>query len=723
MKEARQNPVSPFRFRRWSRCRYAAFSSLKTCVSIGVLSLACSILSLKAQPVLFQGSTGTVSTALAASAASTAGSGRQAGAEGTTAWEAPDTAMAVIKLSEVNVQGEKRHPLPPMIQKFSALSFQDIQQAGVQNLQDILRSLPGVDIRSRGPENVQADVLLRGGTFDQAAVLLDGVDLSDPQTGHHLLNLPLPLSAVQRIEMWQGAGAWPYGVAPLTGAVNFIPRPLGGTYATLSASGGMYGYYQAEGSAQYSHKAWSVAADAGHTASDGYTDNTDFRITQALVRLGYNRPEKFGTIKLSLGFVDKQFGAQNFYSTRYREQFEKTKTFLSILQYSKVWGSWRVEARAYWRQHHDRYDLFRYAENAPDWYGGPNAHRSDVVGIGATAAHAWAKGGTTSFGLNYRYEHIFSNNLGHTLPEVAAGETGEAGAEAYPGKPVPFEKGLFYTKSALRQVASGFVQHNYVSPNEKWKLAAGVLVNGSSDFGAAVFGGASATYRWHPAWAWSPFVNHAYRLPTFTDLYYTSATQLGNADLKPEQAVTAETDLRWRKGAFSARAGVFYRYGFRIIDWVRSSGEELWQAQNLTRLHTVGAEASFAYTPDIPYLRRVSLDYTYLFVSKSVGAFHSLYATDYLRNSLSLSIDHGIYRSLGACWDFILNDRAGTYLDEQSVETRYKPYVLCNLRLYWSRPRYELFVTASNLFNIKYFDLGNLPQAGIWVKAGAKLKL
>lgn len=291
------------------------------------------------------------------------------------------------------------------------------------------------------------------------------------------------------------------------------------------------------------------------------------------------------------------------------------------------------------------------------------------------------------------------------------------------GRPVPFERGLLYDKSALRQVASGFVQHNYVSRNEKWKLAAGVLVNGSSDFGAAVFGGASAAYRWHPAWAWSLFVNHAYRLPTFTDLYYTSATQMGNAALKPEQAVTAETDLRWRKGPFSARAGVFYRYGFRIIDWVRFSGEEQWHARNLTRLHTIGAEVSFAYTPDLPYLRSVRLDYTYLSVSKSVGELHSLFATDYLRNSLSLSIDHGIYRSLGASWEFLLNDRAGTYLDGQSVERRYKPYVLCNLRLYWSRPRYELFVTASNLFNIQYFDLGNIPQAGIWIKAGAKLKL
>ncbi|MDE5574897.1 MAG: TonB-dependent receptor plug domain-containing protein [Bacteroidales bacterium] len=632
------------------------------------------------------------------------------------AQEYPDTVFDAVQLAQVEVRGQKRHPLSPLVQKLSALSSQDIQQAGVQNFQDLLRILPGVDIRSRGSENVQADLQMRGGNFDQCAVLLDGIDLSDPQTGHYALDLPLPMAALNRVEAWQGAGAWPYGIAPFSGAVNFIPTPLGGTYLELTASGGMYGYYQIEGHAQYSRKAWSVAADAGHSASNGYTDNTDFKITQALVRLGYNRPEKAGTFKLSFGFADKRYGAQNFYSARYRQQYDKTKTFLAILQYSKVWRNWRLEGCAYWRQHHDRYDLFRYPSSAPEWYAGPNFHRTDVVGIGFTAAYAWLRGGTTTFGINYRYEHIFSNNLGLPMPEVTQ--------QGSLGKPVPFEKNAFYTKSGLRQVANGFVQHNYRSANGKWKITAGLLLNGSPDFGVSLFGGASASYCWHPYWEWSVFVNHAYRLPTFTDLYYTSTTQQGNPNLKPEQAVTAETGLHWHLGAFlRAGAQVFYRYGFRIIDWVRQSGEEKWYSRNLTRLQTTGTEITFSYTPNIPYLRSIGLDYVFLFVGKKSGDNHSLSVTDYLRNHLSLTVEHGIYSSLGASWEFILNDRAGTYLNENSEETRYKPYVLCNLRLYWNRPRYEVFVTASNLFNLKYCDLGNIPQAGIWVKGGVKLRL
>lgn len=695
MKETRRNPILSVRFRRWSQCGYAIFASRKARVSIGVLSLACfTILNLKAQTALLQ-ETEVLSFALEAEE------------------ESPDTVLGAVQLAQVEVQGQKRHPLPPLVQKLSALSSQDIRQAGVQNFQDLLRILPGVDICSRGSENVQADLQMRGGTFDQCAVLLDGVDLSDPQTGHYALDLPLPMMAIDRIEAWQGAGAWTYGIAPFSGAVNFIPTPLGGTYLELSASGGMYGYYQTEGHAQYSRKAWSVAADVGHSASRGYAENTDFKITQALVRVGYNRPEKTGTFKLSLGFADKRYGAQSFYSARYKQQSDQTKTFLAILQYSKTWRNWRVEGRAYWRQHHDRYDLFRYPASAPEWYSGPNFHRTDVAGIGFTAAYAWPRGGTTTFGINYRHEHIFSNNLGIWMPKVAN--------HASPGKPVPFEKDAFYTKSGLRQLANGFVQHNYHSKNKKWKLAAGLLLNGSPDFGASLFGGASANYRWHPCWEWSVFVNHAYRLPTFTDLYYTSASQQGNPALKPEQAVTVETGVHWHRESLRAGIKAFYRYGFRIIDWVRQSGEEKWYARNLTRLQTTGVEATFSYTPDIPYLRRIGVDYAFLLVGKHSGNYHSLYVTDYLRNHLSLTVEHGIYASLGACWEFILNDRAGTYLNEENRETRYKPYLLCNLRLYWKRPRYEAFVTASNLFNLKYCDLGNIPQAGIWVKGGVKL--
>ncbi|MEG2666623.1 MAG: TonB-dependent receptor, partial [Bacteroidales bacterium] len=170
------------------------------------------------------------------------------------------------------------------------------------------------------------------------------------------------------------------------------------------------------------------------------------------------------------------------------------------------------------------------------------------------------------------------------------------------------------------------------------------------------------------------------------------------------------------------RAGVFYRYGFEIIDWVRLAEEEVWFSRNLTKLQTVGAEVNLYYRPNIPYLHRVGFHYTYTHVSKNESKYISLYATDYLRNAFIFSLDHAIYKSLGASWELCVNDRAGTYVNTQGKETSYKPYVLCNLKLYWSCPRFEIYVMASNLFNSKYFDLGNIPQAGIWAKAGASVR-
>lgn len=75
------------------------------------------------------------------------------------------------------------------------------------SIEQVLSTLPGIDIRTRGPHGSQADVSMRGGTFDQVMICLNGIPVSDAQTGHYALNLPVPLSAIERIEVLQGAAA------------------------------------------------------------------------------------------------------------------------------------------------------------------------------------------------------------------------------------------------------------------------------------------------------------------------------------------------------------------------------------------------------------------------------------------------------------------------------------------------------------------------------------
>ncbi|MPM56762.1 hypothetical protein SDC9_103576 [bioreactor metagenome] len=100
---------------------------------------------------------------------------------------------------------------------------------------------------------------------------------------------------------------------------------------------------------------------------------------------------------------------------------------------------------------------------------------------------------------------------------------------------------------------------------------------------------------------------------------------------------------------------------------------------------------------------------------------HSLYATDFLRNKGRIFLDHKIVSKLDASWNVNFQKREGTYLDKNNVEVNYKPFSLVDLKLTWREKKFSIFAEATNLFNIKYFDLGNLDQPGIWIKSGLNI--
>ena len=69
----------------------------------------------------------------------------------------------------------------------------DIAQAPVQSINDLLKYAVGVDVRQRGPIGAQTDISIRGGTSEQIIILLNGINICDPQTGHNVMDLPIDL--------------------------------------------------------------------------------------------------------------------------------------------------------------------------------------------------------------------------------------------------------------------------------------------------------------------------------------------------------------------------------------------------------------------------------------------------------------------------------------------------------------------------------------------------
>jgi iron complex outermembrane receptor protein len=612
--------------------------------------------------------------------------------------------IANRELDGVSVTAERPPQFRSVMHVTAVITRSDIERSAAQTLADLLRSVEGVDIRARSPQGVQADLSIRGSTFDQTVILLNGVNITDPQTGHHSLDIPVNLDHVARIEVLQGPGAWTFGAAAYSGAINIITAPADTSGLAVGLAGGAYGYRNGHAAGAVAAGRLRVAASAGGSRSDGFADNTEFDMNNVYAQFRYATPG--GAVDGQFGYQDKNFGANNFYGPEYPTQFEHTRTFLSSLRYHFDRRRWGAAVTLHHRQHRDRYELFH--SNPAAWYAGPNYHRTDVAGALAQFDYI-GRFGVTTAGLHFRYEHIFSNNLGEPLGEPVAVRGEDA----------------FYTLGKTRSHYSGFLRHTVHL--QRLHATVGLMGAGNSAFGFRLYAGGNLEYDLAPQWQLAAAASNSYRLPTFTDLYYHAGQQRGSIDLKPEEAVNGELALRYRRGSWSGAALAFFRYGYRTISWVFRD-DRLWHAENSTDITTAGGELQIACAPQRRFFKRASLHYAYLYADPEWKESVS-YTIEQLTHRITGTLQHGIWRQLAAAWQLSYRQRAGSYrpydaaAGTYAAATAFAPFWLCDLKVYWSSRRCTVFVEAANLFDRHYFDFGNIPQPGRWVKAGITVKI
>nr|WP_319399455.1 TonB-dependent receptor [uncultured Carboxylicivirga sp.] len=616
-----------------------------------------------------------------------------------------------IDLEEVEVTARRSTAVYSEVGRvLHVISRKEIEELPVYSVQDLLRYAMNVDVRQRGPLGIQADVSIRGGSFDQVMVLFNGVNVTDPQTGHLSLNLPVDMQSIERVEILEGPGARVYGPGAFSGAVNFVTGSKTTNNATINAMAGEHGLYNVAANTTIKTGKLKSYAAANMANSDGYVANTDFKnhsiFYQGLLDLGAEK------LDFQIGHNDKEYGANAFYSAAYPEQFEQNKTtFASVKMTSgqKV----KVTPSLYWRRHQDRFELFR--NETPSWYTKHNYHLTDVYGANLNAVIPW-KMGKTSFGGELRSENIWSNNIGIDMDEPID---------------VPGEDAQF-TKSFERTNMSTFLEHVYTY--NQFSVSAGLLMNWNSSLGIGVdfFPGVDVSY-----WASGNVklfgsVNKSLRLPTFTDLFYDGPTNIGNPDLKPEEAVTYEVGAKYLNEWLSGQVSGFYRQSENLIDWGRLEGETEYQTRNLSDMDSYGV--SFQGHINVKALAAssplTSVDFGYSYIDQDKNApndYESVYVLDYLKHKFNVAANFQLIKKLSAGVNVQWQDREGGYQQyisaSESVAVDYAPFLLTDLRLQWTEAKYKLYVDASNLFDKTYYDLGNVPQPGRWIKAGVQVSL
>lgn len=584
------------------------------------------------------------------------------------------------------------------------INQKEIQTLPVRNIDELLETITGIDIRNRGVGNTQADISIRGGSFDQVLILLNGVNITDPQTGHHNLNIPVDLADVERIELLQGSSARLLGPNAFSGAINIVTASKQGRKVNARLTAGSFDTYSQGVSASVGTSKYSIFASASRNTSEGYIDNTDYEVKNAFAHAAY-RTKKAGEFGLQLASQMKDFGANSFYTKKFPNQFEHTQTQLAAFDWKLNVNNLKVTAQAYNRQHYDRFELFR--TNPASWYKGHNYHLTNTSGAKALAAYN-TDFGKFSLTAEQRREHIISTVLGNDLATVI---------------PNKIDTGINFTKSKTRDISN--VAFDYSLFLAKFYVSAGAAISRSNDFGLQPTWGVDLGYQIDDYTRLFTAINTAVRLPTFTDLYYSSiGTHRANPNLKPEKSSSIELGTKYQNNRFKADATVFYKMGTNIIDWVVLPGDSLTQSQNLTKLNTSGFELSVSYRADAQFIKNVGLSYAFVNQDKVAVGFDSRYALDYLRHKVTLGMQHSIYNNISANWFASYNDRNGTYTDfATSMLVEYKPYFMLNLRIKAPAKYYTVFADINNIFNANFADFGGLTQPGIHFNAGIRFHL
>ena len=463
-------------------------------------------------------------------------------------------------LKEVIVSTTKLEiPFSKNFRTVKIISSDYIKNSPASNVSDLLQEITGIDVRRRGVGGVQGDLYIRGGGFDQTLLLVDGMKMDDAQTGHHTLNMILPLYLIERIEVIKGPAARIFGQNAFNGAINIVTKDVKGEkkQIDLSLKEISYGSFEQKNISAVTkiitNKAKSLISFSNNT-SDGYRHNTDYKRNNYFVKTSFN--SKSSPIDVIASFTENKFGANGFYaSPSATEQYEETQA--SLLGVSTTINSEKlsIKPRLYWRRGQDEYI---YIRDNPSVYR--NLHKTNKVSAELSGSY-FSNSGVTGFGIDLSTVNISSNNLGEHD----------------------------------RTTVNLFVDHTFKLFDEKLVLSPGIAVSYFSDMSFHSFPGIDLGYNINSNFKLYSNIGKTFRIPTYTDLYYSDRTTIGNENLNPESATSTELGFKYNTSNFKISGAFFNRKAKNIIDYVKENENDLWNAVNIGSLKTTGFELDFRY--------------------------------------------------------------------------------------------------------------------------------
>nr|MDA3860962.1 TonB-dependent receptor [Melioribacteraceae bacterium] len=377
-----------------------------------------------------------------------------------------------------------------------------------------------------------------------------------------------------------------------------------------------------------------------------------------------------------IGYNDKSFGANSFYTTVYPLQYEHTKTTFAKVSAEFGDDNLNYSTKFYWRNNEDEFLLDK---TNPSFY--QNIHITNIYG-GEIDMHLKSSIGGTSIGGEFVYDKIESNSLGnHNRNRIGL-----------------FVEHKFPQFNNINIGVSGFMYEYSTIGRKFWP---GFELGYSATNNLNLF----ANY------------SRGFRIPTYTELFYNSPTTKGNQLLTFEETTNYEIGGKYYNSYLTVSSSIFYKTGSNIIDWVIPGPDALWTIMNIAELSTNGFEINSTIALNQLFKQKLinSLSIKYTFLNSDYTNptnYTSRYLLKYLRHQAIISLNHNLVFDVKVNWYFRYEDR---FNSESNFIT--------DLGINKSFDNFNVFVKASNLFNVDYFNFIGIPLSGRWVTAGIKFKL
>ncbi len=593
------------------------------------------------------------------------------------------------KLKEIIVaENRLQTPFSKQARNIQLITKEDIAQLPVKSVNEVLSYISGVDVRQRGPFGTQADVSIDGGSFEQTLILLNGVKISDVQTAHHSMNIPVPLAAIERIEVLKGPAARIYGINALTGAINIVTKQSEKSEVFLNVQSGsafekkdvregdgIYGGGSAQAAINLSTAKHQHLIAFGGNLYNGQRYNSETKDSKFFYQGNFQFNDK-NSVSATAGYIHNAFGASGYYAAPGdKEAFEIVETALFSLSSAHQLSSNfiihpRVSSRYNW-------DDYRYFRN--DLSRARSQHETKVwsAELNSTLNSTF---GDFGFGLESRSGNIESTNIGDR-------QRYNHGAYAE------------YKTEAIAKVL----------------LNVGAYVNYNTDFGLQAFPGLDIAYLFAPKWKLAFNVGSSQRIPSFTDLYLNQRPgNIGNSDLVSENAWQSEVSLQYKFQNLQVQGGYFYRNISDFIDWIRSSAAVPYQPQNFGNNKVQGLNIGLAQTVNFNAISslKYQLSFSYLHTGEIGYAANvtSKYVVENLKHQALMRL---VYQY--SHWQFTLGNR----WIERALKN---PYLITDLRLQYGKQTWNVYGETTNLFNKSYIETAAVPLPKRWFAIGGNYR-